>query len=62
MAEQEAEARWQEQVQERADALEALGWRILSHQDTGYTYYWNLETNETRWDPPQTNAAVEIDS
>ena len=53
MAEQEAEVRWRELVQERADALEALGWRIMIHQDTGQTYYWNPETNATSWDPPQ---------
>ena len=52
-AEQEAEVRWQELVQERADALEALGWRIMTHQDNGYAYYWNPETNETSWEAPQ---------
>ena len=52
MAEKEAEIRWQQLVQERADALEALGWLIVQHE-TGRTYYWNPETDETRWEPPE---------
>ena len=31
------------------------GWDKIFDANSGYHYFWNVHTNETRWDPPQQN-------
>ena len=35
------------------------GWTITVDPSTGSTYYYNVETEETSWDPPESNSLVQ---
>lgn len=36
-----------------------IAWQICVDETTGYTYYWNMVTNQVTWDMPAEYAAYE---
>lgn len=36
-----------------------LAWQVCIDDNTGYTYYWNIETNQVTWEIPPEYLAYE---
>lgn len=36
-----------------------LAWRACVDENTGYSYYWNIETNQVTWEVPPEYLAYE---
>ncbi|CAG0883995.1 unnamed protein product [Cyprideis torosa] len=37
---------------------ERRGWFEVKHEEGGQIYYWNTDTGETRWDPPESYVSL----